>query len=125
VGVPTDRLIAEWEVEGVPQSGKSLSPDALATLPRLIETGRNLSGRLVPLDVRAGVNASRVLLEIPDSIADLRRNEPDMAEAWRLAVREAFQASFAAGYQAVGMVRDESSAERHCYYELQGPDNPG
>jgi len=65
------------------------------------------------------------LLEIPARIADLRRDQPAAAEAWRLAVREAFQASFAAGYHAVGLVRDESTGDRRCYYELERPQAQG
>ena len=120
-GVPTDRLIAEWEVDSLPLPAQTPGPDALANLPHLIQTGRNPEGRLVPLGVETSANAPRVLLEIPPRIADLRRDQPEAAEAWRLAVRQAFQASFAAGYHAVGLVRDESSGDRRCYYELDHP----
>ncbi len=127
-GVPTDRLIAEWEVDSLPQPAQTPGPDALANLPRLIQTARNPQGRLIPLGVQTNANAPRVLLEIPPRIADLRRDQPAAAEAWRLAVRQAFQASFAAGYHTVGLVRDESSGDRRCYYELERPkpgDEPG
>jgi predicted GNAT superfamily acetyltransferase len=124
-GVPTDRLIAEWEVDSLPQPAQTPSPDALANLPCLIQTGRNPAGRLVPLGVQTSASAPRVLLEIPPRIADLRRDQPAAAEAWRLAVRQAFQASFAAGYHAVGLVRDESSGDRRCYYELDRYQAPG
>ncbi len=117
-GVPTDRLIAEWEVDSLPRPAQTDGPDVLANLPRLIPTGRDPAGRLVPLGVQTGAKAPRVLLEIPPRIADLRRDQPAVAEAWRLAVRQAFQAGFAAGYHAVGLVRDESTGERRCYYEL-------
>ncbi|MBV8312785.1 MAG: hypothetical protein JO344_20565, partial [Planctomycetaceae bacterium] len=122
---PTDRLIAEWEIDSLPQPGETPSPDAKARLPCLIRTGRNPEGRLVPLGVQTSANAPRVLLEVPPRIADLRRDQPEAAEAWRLAVRQAFQASFAAGYHAVGLVRDESSGERRCYYELDRPEGRG
>ena len=79
----------------------------------------------MPLDVRTTGDAPRVLLEIPSGIGDLRRALPEAAEAWRLAVRQAFQASFAAGYHAVGLVRDESSGDRRCYYELERPEARG
>jgi predicted GNAT superfamily acetyltransferase len=123
--VPTDRLIAEWEVDSLPQPGETPGPDALATLPRLIRTGRNPEGRLQPLGVQTSANAPRVLLEIPPRIAELRRDQPEAAEAWRAAVKEAFRASFAAGYHAVGLIRDESSGDRRCYYELDRPEDRG
>ncbi len=124
-GVPTDRLIAEWEVDSLPQPGETPGPIATEALPRLIRTGRNPDGWLVPLGVQTSANAPRVLLEIPPRIADLRRDQPEAAEAWRLAVRQAFQDSFAAGYHAIGLVRDESSGDRRCYYELERPDTRG
>ena len=127
-GVPTDRLIAEWEVASLPRPAQTPGPDALANLPQLIQTRRDPAGRLTPLDVQTSANDPRVLLEIPSRIANLRRDKPATAEAWRLAVRQAFQASFAAGYHAIGLVRDESSEERRCYYELVRPqpgDEPG
>ncbi len=124
-GAPTDRLIAEWDVDCLPQPVQTDSPDLLANLPRLIPTGRESAGRLVPLGVQTSANAPRVLLEVPPRIADLRRDLPEAAEAWRLAVRQAFQASFAAGYHAVGLVRGDSSGERRCYYELDRPEGRG
>ena len=93
----------------------------LATLPRLIRTDRISEGRLVPLGVQDVPDAPLVLLEIPSRIADLRHNHPGESDAWRLAVRQAFQAGFAAGYHAVGLVREESPSDRRCYYELERP----
>jgi len=124
-GVPTDRLIAEWEVDNLPRPAQTPGPETLASLPHLIPTGRDHEGRLVPLGEPTSPDAPRVLLEIPSRIADLRRDQPEAAEAWRLAVRQAFHASFAAGYHAVGLVRDESSGERRCYYELERPEARG
>ena len=40
-------------------------------------------------------------LRIPIDIKTLREDDPDLAEAWRVAVKEAFQYAFKAGYQAV------------------------
>jgi predicted GNAT superfamily acetyltransferase len=124
-GVPTDRLIAEWEVESMPPREVPLTPDTFATLPHLIQTGSDPEGRYVPLYVQTGVNATRVLLEIPARITDLRRNHPEEAESWRVAVKKAFHASFAAGYHAFGLIRDESSGDRRCYYELRRPEVRG
>ncbi len=118
-GVPTDRLIAEWEVEKPLRPREAPGPDALAALPRVIATGPDPEGHLVPLGVETSTDAPRALLEIPSRIADLRRAHPEAAEAWRSAARQAFQTSFAAGYQAVGLVRDDTQGRRRCYYELE------
>jgi len=123
-GVPTDRVIVEWETSDTPAE----TSDALDVtgLPRLIEPGQ---GRIddVATDPRAsqpqflGIPAAgqpSLLLEIPPKIGRLRRESPALAESWRAAVNQAFTASFAAGYRAVSFVRDDSSAGRRLFYVL-------
>jgi predicted GNAT superfamily acetyltransferase len=125
LGVPTDRLIVEWETTS--ESPVSLPPDAVATAPRLIATsreqagGQGSGGTLVPLGVEAEVEAPRVLLEIPLDIARLRRDRPALAESWRSAVRQAFRTAFAAGYRAVQFVREDASGSRRGFYVLERP----
>jgi predicted GNAT superfamily acetyltransferase len=120
-GVPTDRLIAEWDIASPDSPGVGATPAATGDLPLLIRTGRDDRGRHVPNGVDPGRDAPRCLLEIPDRIADLRRDHPGVAEAWRAAVRRAFQDALAAGYQAVGFIRDESSGRRRTFYVLERP----
>jgi predicted GNAT superfamily acetyltransferase len=122
-GVSSDRLIVEWEVDsGEPAPRASLDPASISSLPRLITSRRNSHGRLEPRSLATSPDARRVLLEIPEGIAELRRDQPEVAEAWRRAARDAFQAGFAAGFQAVGFVRDESAPEHRCYYMLERED---
>ena len=48
----------------------------------------------------------RVLLcEVPDDIVALRRTNPSLAREWRTAVRRAFTAAIAAGYEVSGATR--------------------
>jgi predicted GNAT superfamily acetyltransferase len=129
-GVPTDRLIAEWEIGPDRAPARASLPDASALLscPPLISTRGSDEGMILPRAVEATPDAPRLLLEIPVQIADLRKNRPEVAEEWRKAVHNAFHAGFAAGYQVVGFVRDESPTGRRCYYVLdrQGTGNrPG
>jgi predicted GNAT superfamily acetyltransferase len=122
-GVPTDRLIAEWNTQGEPTT---VSLDPISSLPHLIETGQ---GGIDPTDVLSlervrisdglSTGPERVLLEIPVEIAVLRREAPAVAERWRALVGRAFQAAFAAGYRAVHFVRDDSSGERRGFYVLE------
>jgi predicted GNAT superfamily acetyltransferase len=118
-GVPTDRLIAEWEIAEADVSRPDLDVAGLGGLPAVIRIGPGPLGQDVPVGVEPAGNAPRVLIEIPDRIAELRRDDPTAAEAWRMAVREAFQSAFAAGYQAVGFVRDEPSAGHRGFYMLE------
>ncbi len=169
VGVPTDRLIAEWETSDTPVI--AVAAEDIPGLPRLIDAGqggpgcpgerdrpdagqvfqpdegageafqpdvrleslayctgsstasvRDTEGDLsVPHPQFLGVPAAiapRLLLEIPEDIIRLRRESPALAESWRVAVSKAYRASFAAGYQAVSFVRDESSGRRRLFYVL-------
>jgi predicted GNAT superfamily acetyltransferase len=122
-GVPTDRLIVEWNTQGEPTT---VSLDTISSLPHLIETGQ---GGIDPTDVLSlervrisdglSTGPERVLLEIPVEIAVLRREAPAVAERWRALVGRAFQTAFAAGYRAVHFVRDDSSGERRGFYVLE------
>jgi predicted GNAT superfamily acetyltransferase len=122
-GVPTDRLIAEWET--APHPLVPLSVEEARRLPRLITASPRPDGRLNVEGIESAPAASRVLLEIPADIAALRRDDPALAETWRRAVRKAFKAAFAVGYRADGFVRDDAGASRRCYYLLRRGDEPG
>ncbi len=118
-GVPTDRVIAEWDT-GDDNVVAAPSYES-ATLLRLIETeqGRGDEPRAALGISEAAFQARRILLEIPDDIVQLRRETPELAEQWRSAVGRAFLAAFAGGYRAVHFVRDDSSGRRRSFYVLQ------
>lgn len=111
-GVPTDRIIAEWELASSPTS--ELPAHDAARLPRLINT-TDPTGRISVHPAET----PRALVEIPDDIAGLRTSDPARAEHWRVAVREALAMSFASGYRAVGFVRLTEDGTRRGYYVLQ------
>ena len=122
-GVPTDRLIAEWDTTAEPIAG--LRPDAAAILPRLINTRNGQGeeadpgGTPVPISVGPVLGAPQVLLEVPADIARLRRERPELAEHWRQMVRLAFGTAFDAGYRAVHFIRDDSPEGRRVFYVLE------
>lgn len=119
-GVPTDRLIAEWET-GAAEARGAAPQNQTMSLPHLIAveqgSGPRSSGTPVRLDESA-LKAPRALLEIPPDIVDLRREQPADAERWRTAVSQAFQSAFASGFRAVDFVRDDSSGQRRSFYVL-------
>ena len=102
-GVPTDRLIVEWETSS---SGDQPGGVDIAALPKMIDTGLNVS-----IDLRA----PRLALEIPMDIARLRRESPALAERWRAAVARAFQRF--RGYR--GVVRGPSRVVTRGFYVLE------
>ncbi len=105
-GLPADRLYVKWELNH----------------PRVVERSR---GRVPPppapegepLNVTAGEGidlrperllepeADRVYLEVPYDIEAVKRHDMELARAWRLHTREAFQTAFALGYRAVDLAR--------------------
>jgi predicted GNAT superfamily acetyltransferase len=106
-GVPTDRLIVEWETSIGGSRTILIDPSAL---PKLIDDGTNPAPDL---------EAPQLALEIPMDVARLRRESPAVAERWRAAVAAAFAAAFTAGYRAFAFVRDDSSGERRGFYVLE------
>jgi predicted GNAT superfamily acetyltransferase len=123
-GVCTDRLIAQWKTRGA--SPVVLCPRAVANLPRLVESAPVTSSGAgtVPNAPNSepnptAIGGARVLLEIPDDIAALRRERPAEAEAWRSVVNKAMRLALAHDYRAVGFVRDDSSGYRRGFYVLE------
>ncbi len=108
----TDRLIAEWLTTPESRPRGEINPEGL---PRLIEV------RDRPEAVPDGLlSHPTVLLEIPADIASLRKDQPELAEAWGLAVRNAFRRGFAAGYRAEGFLREGAEGYQRCFYILNG-----
>jgi len=100
----TDRLIAEWSTAIDPPTRPAIESRGL---PRLILQNEGPVAR-----VEGQLTHPALLLEIPSDISRLRQEEPGLAEAWSLAVRQAFQAAFAAGYQATGFVNSSYLLQR-------------
>ena len=118
-GAPTDRLIAEWETRE--REVIAATPIDDAKVPHVIATEQG-NGMAIRAPVRVDEStfeAPRVLLEIPNDIVELRREQPALAERWRAAVGDAFLAAFASGYRAVHFIRDESSSQRRSFYVLE------
>lgn len=108
VGLDSDRLLVEWSTRDEPRGRRERWPDGAA----LLETEALPGGTLrAPGRRRELAGEPRLHLEIPVSMAAVRASGSPLARAWQLAVREAFQAAFAAGYVAVGFAR----GERPCY----------
>jgi predicted GNAT superfamily acetyltransferase len=84
----------------------------------LIETSSfDFHGRRFPKPDRVMAIPSgtqHVHIEIPPAIADVKAHaSPGTAQEWQQAVRDAFQAAFAAGFVAVGFSRAEPDRPRY------------
>jgi predicted GNAT superfamily acetyltransferase len=99
---PTDRLIAVWETE--PSPPRVTDQAAALALPRVVAAPGPGAG---PAFLGLHPGGTGALLEIPADVTRLRAGHPELAEAWALAVRQGFLAALAAGFRAVGFVRDD------------------
>jgi predicted GNAT superfamily acetyltransferase len=118
-GVPTDRLIAEWDAQG-----DAVLPVASPYAQNLCHLIGTEQGRGEEPDLPLGLDesafqAQQFFLEIPYDIVQLRRETPELAEQWRSLVSRAFQEAFAAGYRAVHFLRDDRSGRRRSFYLLE------
>jgi predicted GNAT superfamily acetyltransferase len=110
-GLATDRLLAEWSTSHEIEPRTESWPDALD----LIETTDGPRGLRKPATVREIPSLSaHLLVEIPSNIAQVKTHGgPNLAREWQLALREAFQGAFDAGFVAVGFSRVEPSRPRY------------
>jgi predicted GNAT superfamily acetyltransferase len=112
-GLATDRLLAEWPTAGEPTSGRTDPwPDSVDLLNTgvLHEFGVRKVDSVRPIPP----SARHVQITIPGRIADVKAHGPSSAaHEWQLALRETFQAAFAAGFVAVGFSR--ADPDEPCY----------
>ncbi|WZO96629.1 hypothetical protein EP7_003631 [Isosphaeraceae bacterium EP7] len=118
-GIPTDRLIAEWSTQGIFKPGPVDRP--LPDAPRRIKVFVGEDGLLRP-DGLEPTTSANMLIEIPEEIGVLRRDHPELASEWQLAVREAFSRAFADSYRAVGFGRTTEDGRRRNFYLLTRPE---
>ncbi len=113
---PTDRLIAVWET-GPPEM-RDNPAEVGRDLPRLFGVTNPGQVPAPPGDPRLLGEEPAWLLEIPDEINRIRAEDPDRAGRWGEVVRRAFLDAFAAGYRAVGFLREDAPEGRRCFYLL-------
>lgn len=90
-GLPTDRLLVEWDLHGSPPAFDSVVRTAAAPL-LLVEQGLPVPPSREP------ALGGPLLLPVPPDMRALRYADPSASLAWRLAQRQALQWAFARGY---------------------------
>jgi predicted GNAT superfamily acetyltransferase len=97
-GEESDRWLIRWQLE----ASRGDEPD-LETLRREGAVVLSVGGAGEPVETSI---SSRVLLcQVPEDIVALRRSDPSLARAWRMALRRALTDSIAAGYAVTGATR--------------------
>lgn len=106
-GLPTDRLVASWELAGprtrAAATGRAAAPD----LDALVRAGAE------PLLVAVGgrpelrtSSAPRRLVQVPEDIESIRARDRDLGVSWSTAVRETLGAAVQEGARISGITRD-------------------
>lgn len=122
-GIPTDRFEVAWWVGGervrrrVGEGWSPPRPEDLAGAV-VLNPARPAGGRLEPGPLQP-LEGTRLLVEVPARFQALKAASLDLARAWRLSVREACEAAFAAGYTAVDVLRAEVGGRPRVYYVLE------
>ena len=107
-GLPSDRFYVEWPI-GMDRTYKRLRGEDRA--PALDDAEREGIRYLLRTDGNAPApqgppdGESHLLVEIPADFQALKRQDPSLALAWRMAARGAFEGAFAQGYAAVEFLR--------------------
>jgi predicted GNAT superfamily acetyltransferase len=101
-GEESDRLLITWQLD----AGRGLEPE----LDELRRGGAvealSVGAAGEPVTTAATISYAHVLLcQVPDDIVALRRTDPPLARAWRMALRRAFTDAIAAGYEVSGATR--------------------
>jgi predicted GNAT superfamily acetyltransferase len=114
-GEESDRLLIRWHLDSpeakAAAAGEAKEPDVDALRAKgaevVLSVGQSGAPSSPPLSTERGKGIS-LLVQVPPDIVALRRDEPEVARAWRLAMREVMTA----GYEITG-------ATRHGWYVLE------
>ncbi len=127
-GSDTDRLTVEWWLDSERVRRRRLGVEPLPTYAQLVASGAEAiveaagepaaHGWLAPR-LEPDRTADTVLVETPAQFVEMKREAPELARAWREAIRAALLARFAAGWVAVDFVSEHGPAGRRGFYVLR------
>lgn len=115
VGEESDRLLISWQLDSAraeaAAAGRAEEPEVEQLLRQGAATALSIGSAGEP--VAGAASPARVLLcQVPLDIVAVRRADPALARAWRLALRRVMVAAFDAGYRV-------SEATRTGWYVLR------
>ncbi len=131
-GLETDRLLTVWSIASPAVEARLNAPPRSPAEDRarfersfrVVTTDQGESGLRIPTAVEEPSGPS-AHLEIPFDLAAVREHEPKSLRTWRHAVRDAFRASFDAGYAVDDFaVVSTANHERRSVYFLSKPVGP-
>jgi predicted GNAT superfamily acetyltransferase len=119
LGSPTDRFVAEWQldaphvVQRIESGGAPVVRDASVAAAPLVNRSRHQGSWLAPGPADLTLDAPRLLVEIPVGVAELQLQDPALALEWRLATRAIFQHYFSRGYRVVDFFLSRPTGRGH------------
>jgi predicted GNAT superfamily acetyltransferase len=117
-GLPTDRLVAEWWVNGRRLEHASMGAARLElATPVFVGVGAGIERRID--QVNLDLDTSPLQLEVPADIQPLKAANLDLALDWRLKVRAALEIYFARNYLATDFISSLVQGERRNFYLLE------
>ena len=103
-GDESDRILIRWELasEKAAQAAEGRPPEPAVDegAARILVVGANEA------PVEKALEGTPALMQVPDDIVALRRRAPELARAWRQAVRTALGDAMSAGYRITSVTRD-------------------
>jgi predicted GNAT superfamily acetyltransferase len=121
--LPTDRLVARWEVRGARATQCATGARVTAPVAGAALTDVRLDGLYPALAGSRSLNGESLIgIQIPHDIQTIKREAPDLALGWRMGTRALFEAAFAAGYTVVNVTPDADASTRVTRYTLALPE---
>lgn len=114
-GIGTDRLIVVWRIAD-PRVSHALAGGRRGREAHFVGAPVVNAGRRF-VATPEGPGASRVRIEIPESVQALKGEQTAEAAEWRASSRAAFQTYLGRGYRVEAFYRD--AADRRCFYCLE------
>jgi predicted GNAT superfamily acetyltransferase len=107
VGEESDRLLISWQLDSDATESAATGRPTEPQVDELLRSGaaKVLSVGEAGEPVEATAGARVLLCQVPEDIVAVRRTDPALARAWRLALRRAFVEALAAGYEVSGATR--------------------
>lgn len=120
-GMPSDRLLVEWWIksERVQRRLNFAEKESFETNTPVINQTEVENHIRLSTSNDLNLAEAKLYLEIPPDIQEIRKENLDLANDWRIKTRRIFQTYFSRGYQANEIVRRLCNNECRIYYLLQ------
>jgi predicted GNAT superfamily acetyltransferase len=126
-GLPTDRFYVEWWITSKRAQSRAISKRRKLNLEAFTSAGselinaaeRRANGLLAPPSDYLDSSSRIVLVEIPTDIQIIKREDMNLASAWRQHTRHLFEHYFLGGYLVTDFVRHKDTDDfDRSYYVL-------